>query len=125
MDAPCYSCDAQHVIFGQTIAAQNMLDNERRQGMVYVEPLIEKLKEYESSESKYMIVGIFDLSDANPDVPNHMVGINGLPDAEGNFSPENIVPTSNGDRYRLGNSDLRKAYNINNLKEIRVIFIDD
>ncbi len=33
-------------------AAQNMLDNERRQGMVYVEPLIEKLKEYESRRAE-------------------------------------------------------------------------
>jgi hypothetical protein len=70
-----------------------------------------------------MIAGIFDLSSVNPDIPNHMVGITGLPGEDGVFDPSNIVPTSNGDRSRLGNNSY-SAYNINNLKEIRIILVD-
>jgi RHS repeat-associated protein len=83
-----------------------------------------RLKELDESGQKYMIAGIFDLSSVNKDVPNHMVGITGLPGEDGVFDTSMIVPTSGGDRIRLGNNNSRSAYNMDNLKEIRVILVD-
>ena len=81
------------------------------------------LQDLDVADHKYMIAGIFDLSSVNPDIPNHMVGIIGLPGDDGVFEPKNIVPTSNGDRNRLSD-ERRTAYNIDNLKEIRIILVD-
>jgi RHS repeat-associated protein len=86
--------------------------------------LSSKLKEYESSGKNFMLVGIFDLSGATKGVDNHMVGITGLPNKDGVF--ENvIVGSSNGDTGRLRDPAKAQQYNINNLKEIRVIFVDN
>lgn len=82
------------------------------------------MEELDASNIRYMIAGIFDLSSANPKVPNHMVGITGLPDENGVFVPSNIVPTSGGDRNRLCDPVQQQAYNIDNLKEIRVIILE-
>jgi len=84
--------------------------------------LLNKLKEYQASEKTFFIVGIFDLSEATPGVDNHMVGIIGLPDENGNFG-NSIVETSTGDAKRLMDPKKAAAYNIKNLKEIRVIFV--
>ncbi len=89
-----------------------------------VKGLLAKLKGYADSDKKYMVVGIFDLSGATDGVDNHMVGINGMPDENGGFAPENITPTSAGDQYRLKKEDKMKEYNINNLKEFRIIEVD-
>lgn len=89
-----------------------------------VSGMLAKLTAYQDSGKKFMIMGIFDLSEANKDVPNHMVGINGLPDADGVFNPDSIVPTSNGDRSRLKDDAQKGAYSMKNLKEIRVIFLE-
>ncbi len=85
--------------------------------------LLSKLKDYDSSKSGYMIIGIFDLSKATDKVTNHMVAIRGLPDKDGVFNY--ITPTSNGDRNRLLDSTKRKEYAMKNLKEIRIIKVDD
>jgi len=83
-----------------------------------------KLAELEASGTKYMIAGIFDLSGATDGVDNHMVGIAGLPGENGVFDSSSIVASSKGDRNRLKDSTKKLEYNINNLKEIRVIVID-
>ena len=85
--------------------------------------LAARLQELDASGKNYMIVGIFDLSSVDKNAPNHMVGLTGLPDANGVFNPSSIVPSSDGDRRRLSGKE-RSGYNMNNLKEIRVIFID-
>jgi hypothetical protein len=85
--------------------------------------LLARLKELDESGTKYMIAGIFDLSSATEDVTNHMVGITGLPGEDGVFDSSMIVPTSNGDRQRLGAGGA-SAYNIDNLKMIYVILAD-
>lgn len=87
------------------------------------EKLLERLNVYEDTKDGYMVVGIFDLSSASPNVPNHMVGINGLPNENGIF--EDIVPTSKGDKQRLADKDKKKAYSIDNLKEFRVVKINE
>jgi hypothetical protein len=86
--------------------------------------MIARMTAYQESGKKFMILGIFDLSEANKDVPNHMVGINGLPDADGFFSSDSIVPTSNGDISRLKDDTQKGAYSMKNLKEIRIIFLE-
>jgi hypothetical protein len=86
--------------------------------------LLARLKELDKSGTKYMIAGIFDLSTATAGVTNHMVGITGLPGENGVFDSSMIVPTSNGDRNRLGDENKRSAYNMDNLKEIRVITVE-
>ena len=83
-----------------------------------------KISEYSKSEKAYMIVGIFDLSDDTAVATNHMVGISELPDSNGYFT-NGLTATSNGDYNRLINIRDKSAYNINNLKEIRVIFLED
>lgn len=70
-----------------------------------------------------MIVGIFDLSDDTACADNHMVGISELPDSNGYFT-KGLTATSNGDFNRYINIRDESAYNINNLKEIRVIFLE-
>lgn len=87
--------------------------------------MLAKLKEYQDSGKKFLIVGIFDLSSATKDVDNHMVAINGLPGADGVFSPDMITPSSEGDKTRLSDPSKREAYSMTNLKEIRVIFLED
>jgi hypothetical protein len=89
-----------------------------------VSGMIARMTAYQESGKKFMILGIFDLSEANKDVPNHMVGINGLPDADGFFSSDSIVPTSNGDISRLKDDTQKGAYSMKNLKEIRIIFLE-
>jgi len=86
--------------------------------------LLEKLKEYKQSNKAYMILGIFDLSEDTPIAKNHMVGISELPDSEGYFN-SGITGSSNGDYLRLINIREKSAYNIKNLKEIRVIFLEN
>jgi hypothetical protein len=86
--------------------------------------LLARLKELDTRDIRYMIAGIFDLSSVNPKIPNHMVGITGLPDDDGVFASSNIVPTSRGDRCRLYDPVQQQAYNIDNLKEIRVIILE-
>ena len=88
------------------------------------EGLLSKLKEYNSSKSGYMILGIFDLSEAAEDVNNHMVGITGLPNESGVFEGT-ITETGNGDRNRLADPKKKKVYSMNNLKEIRIIKVDE
>ena len=85
--------------------------------------LEEKINEYAKSNKAYMIVGIFDLSSDTDGVTNHMVGISEGPDLNGVF--HNLTATSNGDKNRGINIKNDYAYNINNLKEIRVIFLED
>ena len=82
-----------------------------------------KLREYAKSDKAYMIVGIFDLSDDTACADNHMVGISELPDINGYFT-KGLTATSNGDLNRYINIRDESAYNINNLKEIRVIFLE-
>ena len=89
-----------------------------------VDGLLSKLKEYKSSDKAYMIVGVFDLSDDDATVTNHMVGISELPDSTGNFT-SGITGTSNGDYNRFINIRDKSAYNLDNLKEIRIIFLED
>jgi len=85
------------------------------------EGLLQLLQQYSESEEEFMIIGIFDLSDASPNVNNHMVTINGLPGNDGVFAPEDIGLTSQGDRTRLGDPSMRQAYSIDNVKELRVV----
>ena len=82
-----------------------------------------KLREYAKSDKAYMIVGIFDLSDDTVCADNHMIGISELPDINGYFT-NGLTATSNGDYKRYINIRDESAYNINNLKEIRVIFLE-
>ena len=86
--------------------------------------LAKKLEELDASGTEYMVAGIFNLSKATEKVDNHMVGITGLPNEDGIFDSSTIVPSSNGDRNRLSDDVKKQEYNINNLKEIRVILID-
>jgi hypothetical protein len=85
--------------------------------------LLARLTELNESGQKYMIAGIFDLSSVEKKASTHMVGIIGLPGEDGVFDSSMIVPSSNGDNARLS-TDSRSAYNINNLKEIRIIMVD-
>ena len=87
--------------------------------------MTEILEEIEAASERFMILGIFDLRSATPTVTNHMVGIAGLPDDDGVFDPANIVASSAGDRERLGNPETASAYSMENLKEIRIIFVDE
>ncbi len=87
------------------------------------EGLLSRLSDYDKDIDGYMIVGIFDLSSATSEVTNHMVGINGMPNADGIF--EDIVPTSNGDKSRLSDSNKKKSYCIENFKEFRVIKVTE
>ena len=93
------------------------------QGQGGADKLLDKLKEYSNDIDGYMIVGIFDLSNATKDVDNHMVIINGLPNENGVF--DSIGATSNGDINRLNDEKKASEYNINNLKEFRVIKVTD
>ncbi|MBC6719221.1 hypothetical protein [Treponema sp. Marseille-Q4130] len=85
--------------------------------------LLGRIKEYNESGSDYMLVGIFNLSEADENVPIHMVGINGLPGQDGIFNVNDIVPSSSGDRKRLSSANQRNAYSLKNLIEIRVVEI--
>ena len=85
--------------------------------------LLEKIKGYNESGSDYMLVGIFDLSEVDENVPTHMGGINGVPSQDGIFNVNDIVPSSSGDKKRLSISNQRNAYSLKNLLEIRVIEI--
>ena len=85
--------------------------------------LAEKIEEYARSNKAYMIVGIFDLSSDTECATNHMVGLSEGPDADGVF--HNMTGVSNGDKNRGINVKTNNAYNINNLKEIRVIFLEN
>ena len=85
--------------------------------------LKEKIDEYAKSDKAFMIVGIFDLSSDTEGVTNHMVGISEAPDENGVF--HNLTPTSNGDINRGINITNDNAYTLDNLKEIRVIFLED
>ncbi len=91
--------------------------------------LFEKIKECEKSDTGYMIAGIFDLSGATDGVTNHMVLINGYSitkDAKGNDKVIfDIVGTSNGDAYRLKDASKKLQYCLENLKEIRIIIIQN
>ena len=89
-----------------------------------IDGLYEKLKEYKNSDKACFIVGIFDLSSDTAVATNHMVGISELPDTNGYFT-NGLTASSNGDYNRLINIRDESAYNINNLKEIRVIFLED
>ena len=89
-----------------------------------VEGLLALLEKYRDSDKKFMIVGIFNLNDAEPGVTNHMVGINGTPDGNGIFDASDIVPTSGGDLNRLQDENKKKSYSIDNMKEFRAIFLD-
>ena len=88
-----------------------------------VDGLKEKINEYIKDSKAYMIVGIFDLSADNPGVSNHMVGLSEGPDENGVF--HNMTPTSNGDINRGINIRDDNAYRIENLKEIRVIYLEN
>ena len=87
------------------------------------EGLAEKINEYAKDEKTYMIVGIFDLSSDTSCATNHMVGLSEGPDADGVF--HHMTPTSKGDLNRGINIRDDNSYNINNLKEIRIIFLED
>ena len=88
-----------------------------------IDGLVAKINDYAKSENAYMIVGIFDLSTDNACADNHMVGLSEGPDSNGVF--HNMTATSNGDQNRGINIRDDNAYNINNLKEIRVIFLEE
>jgi hypothetical protein len=107
-----------------TIFGEGRWDYFTRGGQADKGGLLARLKEIDESDQKYMVAGIFDLSSIDEKVTNHMVGITGLPGEDGIFATSMIVPTSDGDYRRLGNNNSRSAYNIDNLKEIRVITID-
>ena len=85
--------------------------------------LTAKINEYAKSKNAYMIVGIFDLSTDTACADNHMVGLSEGPDSNGIF--HNMTATSKGDQNRGINIRDDNAYNINNLKEIRVIFLEE
>ena len=70
-----------------------------------------------------MIIGIFNLSGATDEADNHMVGINNIPSKNGIFNAKDIVASSAGDHGRLENEKMKKEYSVDNLKEIRVIFL--
>lgn len=53
-----------------------------------------------------------------------MIGISELPDKDGYFV-SGLTASSNGDINRLINIRDKSAYNIDNLKEIRIIFLED
>ena len=89
-----------------------------------LEGIYQKLAEYQKSEKAYFIVGIFDLSSDTPIATNHMIGISELPDKDGYFV-SGLTASSNGDINRLINIRDKSAYNIDNLKEIRIIFLED
>jgi len=83
-----------------------------------------KLEEYQASGKRFLIVGVFDLSSLSDKLETHMVGISGLPGEDGVFAADSICPTSSGDGTRLKNPDQASSYCIDNLTEIRVIFLD-
>jgi RHS repeat-associated protein len=107
-----------------TIFGEGRWDYFTKDGQADKGGLLARLTELDESEQKYMIMGVFDLSSADSVAKNHMVGITGLPGEDGVFDSSTIVPSSNGDNGRLGNNNKRLAYNINNLKEIRIILVD-
>jgi hypothetical protein len=107
-----------------TIFGEGRWDYFTRGGQADKGGLLARLKEIDESDQKYMIAGIFDLSSVDKKVPNHMVGITGLPGEDGVFDTSMIVPTSTGDRNRLGDENMRSAYNMDNLKEVRFILVD-
>jgi hypothetical protein len=107
-----------------TIFGEGRWDYFTKGGQADKGGLLARLKEFDKSDRKHMIAGVFDLSSADQNVSNHMVGITGLPGDDGVFDTSTIVPTSSGDRRRLENDSSRSAYSIDNLKEIRVIFAD-
>ena len=88
-----------------------------------VEGLNEKINEYAGDSSGYIIIAIFDLSDADEDVTNHMVVLNGTADENGVFN--DVAATSGGDKNRLEDNVKKGAYSKKNLKEIRVIKVSD
>jgi hypothetical protein len=107
-----------------TLFGAGRWDSLRRSEEIGTEELLAKLDELDKSEQKYMIAGVFDLSSATKNISNHMVGIGALPGEDGVFDPSNIIPTSTGDRNRLADENKRLAYNMDNLKEIRIILVD-
>jgi hypothetical protein len=107
-----------------TIFGEGRWDYFTKGGQAAKGGLLARLKEFDKSGQKYMIAGIFDLSSADAVAANHMVGITGLPGEDGIFDSSLIIPTSDGDKRRLGDENKRSAYNIDNLKEFRVITVD-
>ena len=91
--------------------------------------LFEKIQECEKSDTGYMIAGIFNLSGATPGVTNHMVLINGYTITKDSNGKDkvifDIVGTSNGDAYRLNDASKKLQYCLENLKEIRIITIQN
>lgn len=69
----------------------------------------------------YAVVGVFDLSQTYSNVSNHMVVLNEVCDENGVFN--NITASSMNDNTRL--KDKPEEYNIDNLKEIRVIKVEN
>ena len=86
------------------------------------EKMADIIKEYSDSDKNYMILGIFDISSEVEGATTHMVGLNGVADENGQFSAENIVNSSDFDTNRKENTDV---YSMDNLTEIRVIFLDN
>jgi len=106
-----------------TIFGEGRWDYFTKEGQEKKGGLLARLKELDESGKKYMIAGVFDLSSVEQGVTSHMIGITGLPENDGVFDSSKIVPTSDGDRRRLGNNS-RSAYSIDNLKRIYVIEVE-
>ena len=87
------------------------------------EGVLSELKKCNSEKTQYMIIGIFNLENINPDITTHAVVINGLPNEDGVF--ENIGPSSKYDKERLCDSTKKMEYSMSNLLEIRVITITE
>lgn len=88
-----------------------------------IEGVLSELKKYNEAKTQYMIIGIFNLESINPNITTHAVIINGLPDEDGIF--DDIGASSENDIKRLSNSQIKKAYSMSNLLEIRVITISE
>lgn len=81
---------------------------------------VELAKAY-ALQDDYVVMGVFDLSDSFDNIDNHMVIINDMFDDSGVF--EDITYSSINDLYRQSANP--EAYCVDNLKEIRVVKVEN
>lgn len=101
----------------ETVGKENYEDYSYLQGVPKITEAL--LAKAENSINDYALAAVFDLSEINKIVKNHMVVLNGESDEDGYFDKDDITYTSGNDVYRLDTK--LDGYRTENIK--RLLFI--
>lgn len=100
-----------------TVGTENYEDYSYLQGVPKITEAL--LAKAENSIDDYTLAAVFDLSEANSLVPNHMVVLNDEAESDGVFEQEDVVGSSKNDKSRL--NDTPDAYRTENIKRLLLI----